>query len=180
MPPKTWKTISTRPVYQNKWMKVREDLAEMPDGKQTIYGVVECSGAVGVLPFLDDERVILVRQFRYVFGENHRWEIPTGGVEPGETLEQAALRELREEIGFAAKELEHIHTFFSSKSIMHEVADLYIGRGLTKASAVPDETEFLEIRIIPFLEALQMVLKAEIRDSMSVIAILIAARKYGL
>ena len=63
---------------------------------------------------------------------------------------------------------------------MHEVADLYIGQGLKKASAVPDETEFLEIGIIPFLEALQMVLSGEIRDSMSVIAILIAARKYEL
>jgi ADP-ribose pyrophosphatase len=180
MPPKTWKTISTRSVYQNKWIKVREDLAEMPNGKQTIYGVVECSGAVGVLPFLDDEHVILVRQYRYVFGENHRWEIPTGGVEPSESLEQAALRELREEIGYTAKELDHIQTLFTSKSVVHEMADLYIGRDLIKANAIPDETEFLEIRIFSFLEALQMVLKGEIRDSMSVIAILIAARKCGL
>ena len=157
-------------------MRVREDIAEMPDGNQTLYGVIECSDAVGVVPYLADGRVILVQQYRYVFGENHRWEIPTGGVMPGEPLEEAARRELREEIGYDVHELEHIHTYYSSKSIMREVAHLYIGRGLQQVDALPDETEFLEVEAFPFEQALQMVLDGEIRDSMSVIAVLIAAR----
>src|SRR5271157_4846671 len=69
MPPKAWKTLSSRPVYQNPWTSVREDLVEMPNGKTTIYGVVECKDCVGVLPFLDDMHVVMVRQYRYVFGE---------------------------------------------------------------------------------------------------------------
>ena len=79
MPPKPWKTLSTRLVYQNPWTKVREDIAEMPNGKTTIYGVIMCSDAVGVLPFVDDDHIALVRQYRYVFEENQRWEMPTGG-----------------------------------------------------------------------------------------------------
>jgi ADP-ribose pyrophosphatase len=179
MPPKRWKTISTRLVYENPWTRVREDIAEMPDGRQTIYGVIECSDAVGVLPFLDEKRVVLVRQFRYVFDETQRWEMPTGGAKPGESLEEAARRELREEVGYDAAELDHVSTYFTSKSIVQEIAHLYIGRGLTQSHAVPDETEFLEVRTFPFEQALHMVLDGEIRDSMTVIAVLLAARQRG-
>ena len=176
MPPKPWKTLSTREVYKNPWTRVREDIAEMPNGKTTIYGVIECGHCVGVLPFLDDDRVVLVRQYRYVFGENHRWEMPTGGVNPGESLEAAAHRELREEVGYDARELQHVSTYFTSKSIVQEIGHLYLGRLLTKVEAIPDETEFLEVGIFPFEWVLQMVMDSEIRDSMTVIAVLHAAR----
>lgn len=180
MPPKPWKTLSTRPVYHNPWTSVREDVAEMPNGKTTIYGVVECSECVGVLPFIDDRNVILVRQYRYVFGENNRWEMPTGGVKSGESLLDAAHRELREEVGYDAVELSHISTYYTSKSIMHEIAHLYIGHGLTKVQVIPDETEFLEIDVFPFDQVLEMVLKSEIRDSMTILAVLCAARQRGM
>lgn len=180
MPPKAWKTLSSRPIYQNPWTSVREDIAEMPNGKQTVYGVIECGECVGVLPFTDDQHVVLVRQYRYVFGENNRWEMPTGGVKPGETLLEAAHRELREEIGYDAAQLEQINTYYPSKSIMHEIAHLYIGRGLTRIQAIPDETEFLEIETFPFDQVLQLVLKSEIRDSMTILAVFYAARQLGL
>ena len=77
MPPKPWPTRSSRLVYQNPWLRLREDIAEMPNGRQTVYGVVECGECVGVLPFVDAAHVVMVRQYRYVFGENHRWEMPT-------------------------------------------------------------------------------------------------------
>ena len=179
MPPKAWKTLSSRPVYQNPWTSVREDLAEMPNGKTTIYGVVECKDCVGVLPFLDDSHVVMVRQYRYVFGENQRWEMPTGGVKPGERLLAAARPELREEVGFDAAKLEPISTYYTSKSIMHEIAHLYIGQGLTQVQARPDETEFLEIEVFPFETVLKMVLESEVRDSMTILAVLIAARRSG-
>ena len=176
MPPKAWKTLSSRPIYENPWMKLREDIAEMPNGKTTIYGVVECAECVGVLPFIDDDHVVMVRQYRYVFGENQRWEMPTGGVKPGESLVEAARRELREEVGYDAAELQPVCTYFTSKSIMHEVGHLFIGRALTAVEAIPDETEFLEIAIFPFRDVLQMVLDSDIRDSMTVITVLHAAR----
>jgi len=180
MPPKVWKTLSSRPVYQNPWTSVREDIAEMPNGKTTVYGVVECGHCVGVLPFLGDQRVVLVRQYRYVFGENNRWEMPTGGVKSGEALIEAAQRELREEVGYEAGELEQVSTYYTSKSILHEIAHLYIGRELIQVEALPDETEFLEVETFPFDSVLQMVLESEIRDSMTILAVLYAARQLGL
>jgi ADP-ribose pyrophosphatase len=176
MPPRAWKTLSSRMVYENPWTRVREDIAEMPNGKTTVYGVIEIGDCVGVLPFLDDDHVVMVRQYRYVFGEDHRWEMPTGGVKPGETLEEAARREMREEVGYDARQLQLISTYFTSKSIMHEIGHLFIGRGLTQIEAVPDETEFLEVAVFPFDRVLHMVLESQIRDSMTVIAVLLAAR----
>ena len=171
-----WKTQSSREVYRNKWIDVREDIAELPDGRTTIYGVVTMAGAVGVLPFLDDERVLMVRQYRYVQREGHRWEIPTGGIFPGEVLEDAARRELVEEVGYNAGRLEWISTFYTSKSVCDETAHLYLGYDLTPAVALPDETEFLEVAALSFDEVLAMVLSGEIRDSLTIIAVLNAAR----
>jgi ADP-ribose pyrophosphatase len=173
---KPWKTLSTRLVYQNPWIKVREDIAEMPNGKTTLYGVVECVGAVGVLPFVDEEHVLLVRQYRYVFDETERWEMPTGGIHPGEALDAAARRELQEEVGYDVRVLVPINTHYTSKSIMHEIAHLYIGRDLVQMQAIPDETEFLEVKVFEFDAVVQMVLASEIRDSMTVTAVLLAER----
>jgi ADP-ribose pyrophosphatase len=173
---KPWKTLSSRPIYQNPWMNLREDIAELPNGKTTVYGVVQTGLCVGVLPFIDDERVLMVRQYRYVFGESQRWEMPTGEVKQGESLKTAARRELQEEVGYDVQSLEQIHTYFTSKSIMDEVAHLFIGRDLLEMQAIPDDTEFLEVAILPFQRVLKMVLESEIRDSMTVIAVLLADR----
>jgi ADP-ribose pyrophosphatase len=172
---KPWKTRSSRPIYKNPWIDVREDVAEMPDGRTTIYGVIELGQCVGIVPFLDDGRVVLVHQYRYV-QEDARWEIPTGGIKEGETREQAAQRELQEEVGYRAERFEWINSYYTSKSVCHETAHLYVGRGLSPAQLKPDETEFIEIKAFPFDEALRMVLEGEIMDSMSVIALLLVAR----
>jgi ADP-ribose pyrophosphatase len=176
MKPKPWKTLSSKPIYENPWMRLREDQAEMPDGRTTIYGVVTFGDCVGVVPFVDNDHVLLVRQYRYVQRENHRWEIPTGGVKEGETLEQAAQRELAEEAGYHAGQLIHVSSYYTSKCICDETAHLYLGRELIRAEAPPDETEFLERRVFPFDEALRMALEGEIMDSMSVLGLLLAAR----
>ncbi|MBA3944400.1 MAG: NUDIX hydrolase [Herpetosiphonaceae bacterium] len=176
MPPTPWKTLSSRPVYHNKWMQLREDQAELPNGHTTIYGVVTFGGCVGVLPFVDDDHVLMVRQYRYVQHENHRWEMPTGGIKPGETLEAAVQRELQEEVGYAANRLTPICSYYTSKSICDEVAHLYLGHDLVSQTLPPDDTEFFEIATLPFAEVLEQVLSSEIRDSMTVIAVLHAAR----
>lgn len=166
-------------IYENPWMRLREDTAQLPDGNTTIYGVVVFGNCVGVLPFVDENHVLLVRQFRYVQGEAHRWEMPTGGVKNGEKLEQAAQRELAEEAGYHAGHLIHISSYYTSKCICDETAHLYIGEKLTPTQASPDDTEFLQRRIFPFDEALRMVLEGEIMDSMTLISLLLAARRRG-
>jgi ADP-ribose pyrophosphatase len=176
MPPQPWKTLSTREIYKNKWMRLREDVAELPNGRTTIYGVCEFGECVGVLPFIDEQNVVMVRQYRYVQEENHRWEMPTGGIRPGETSEQAAQRELMEESGYRADQLIWVSSYLTSKSVCHETAHLYVGRGLVAEAAAPDDTEFFERAVLPFDDVVRMVERSEIRDSMTVIAVLHAAR----
>ena len=176
MPQRIWKTVSTREVYQNKLMRLREDIAETPTGQTTIYGVCEFGQCVGVLPFVDRDHVVMVRQYRYPAQENHRWEMPTGGIHAGETPEQAAQRELMEEAGYRAGELIWVSSYHTSKSVCVETAHLYIGRDLVAESALPDDTEFFEHAVLPFDEALRLVVDSEIRDSMTIIAVLHAAR----
>ena len=175
MPPRAWKTRSSREIYANKWMNLREDIAETPDGRTTIYGVCTFGRCVGVLPFVDDDHVVLVRQYRYVQQENFRWEMPTGGIHPDETPQQAAQRELGEEAGYQARKLVPVSIYYTSKSVCDETAYLYLGYELTQHPLAPDDTEFFEIGTFAFDDVLQMVRNSDIRDSMTVIAVLHAA-----
>jgi ADP-ribose pyrophosphatase len=171
-----WTTHTSRLVYENPWMRLREDIAELPDGRTTIYGVVQCKPAVGVLPFLDADTIVLVGQYRYVFQE-FSWEMPTGGVHPGEDMEAAGRRELAEEAGYEAERLVKVCEFHTSKSIMEEVAHIYLAERLRPVQREADPTEFLEVRPFSFAQALDMVERSEIKDSMTVVAILHAARR---
>ncbi len=171
-----WKPLSSTPIYRNRWLALREDLVELPDGRTTIYGVVTCGECVGILPFLDPETVLLIRQYRYVAGRM-TWEMPTGGVHAGESLEEAAQRELAEEIGYRAGRLTSISTYHTSKSVLDETAHLFLGEGMERLALPPDETEFIEVRAFAFAEVLRMVLAGEIPDSMTIIAVLLAARR---
>jgi ADP-ribose pyrophosphatase len=171
-----WRTRSTRIAYRNPWIQVDEDQVELPDGRTTLYGVVRCGECVGVLPFLDVETVVLIRQYRYV-ARGVFWEMPTGGVHAGESLEAAAQRELGEEIGYRAARLTPIVSYHTSKSVVDETAHLFYGEGLSPVAVRPDATEFIEVRPVPFAQALRMVESGEIKDSMTVIAVLHAARR---
>jgi ADP-ribose pyrophosphatase len=173
-----WRTLSSRVVYENPWIRLDEDRVELPDGRSTIYGVVRCGSCVGVLPFLDPETVVLIRQYRYV-ARGVYWEMPTGGVHAGEAVEAAAQRELAEEIGYTAARLVPLVSYHTSKSVVDETAHLFSADGLVPGPRPPDETEFIEVRPVPFVEALRLVEAGEIKDSMTVIAVLHAARRRG-
>ena len=171
-----WRALSSKPVYANKWISVREDVVALPDGRTTLYGVVSCGHCVGVLPFVDPDTVLLVRQYRYVAGRA-TWEMPTGGVHAGETFEQAAQRELAEETGHRAQHLVHVSTYHTSKSVVDETAHLFLADGLQRSETAADETEFIDVSPFPFDTALRMVLEGEIVDSMTIVAMLLAARQ---
>ncbi len=171
-----WRRLTTRPVYENRWIRVREDKVALPDGNTTIYGVVECAGCVGVLPFLDAETVVLVGQYRYVFGSFY-WEMPTGAMTPGESEEAAVQRELAEEAGYEAERLVKLCSYHTSKSVVDETANIYLAEGLRAIQLPPDPTEFIEVRAFPFDEVVQMVERGEIKDSLTIVAVLHVARR---
>lgn len=166
-----WQTLSTRLIYENPWIRVREDQVIHPDGNPGIYGVVEFHGAVGVLPVDQDGFIHLVGQYRYTI-DRYSWEIVEGGRHPNESPVAAGNRELKEELGIEAGKLELLLTSHLSNSITTEEAHIYLATDLTRGQAEPEGTELLESRIVTFDEALKMVMSGEITDSMSQIAIL--------
>jgi 8-oxo-dGTP pyrophosphatase MutT (NUDIX family) len=167
-----WKTVGSRPVYENPWIRVREDRVIRPDGQPGIYGVVEFKNrAVGVLPVEDDGSVWLVGQHRYPLND-YSWEIPEGGCPPSESPEETARRELVEETGLSAERLELLGTSHLSNSICDELAYIYRATGLTPGPSDPEGTEQLHVRRVPWDDAWAMLRRGEITDSMSVIALL--------
>lgn len=171
-----WTRLTTRTVYENRWIRVEEDTVLVPNGHETIYGVVRCADAVGVLPFVDADNVLLVQQYRYVAGQA-TWEMPTGGRNPDESLEQAAQRELAEEAGYRAEELSFLTTFHTSKSVVDETAHLYVAHDLTVANERPDDTELFRRQVWAFDDVVDMVTTGGITDSMTVVAVLLEARR---
>ena len=173
-----WTTLSSREIYLNPWIRVREDQVLKPNGNPGIYGVVEYRNrAVGVVPIDDEGYTWLVGQYRYTHNR-YEWEIPEGGCPEGESLEDCARRELLEETGLVASELEPLLLDIQlSNSIGNETAHLFIARGLTQETPQPEDTEQITIRRLPLSEAIQMAATGQIRDSMSVIALLFLARR---
>jgi 8-oxo-dGTP pyrophosphatase MutT (NUDIX family) len=165
-----WQTLSSREVYDNNWIKVREDTVVRPDGERGIYGVVHFKNiAVGVL-VLEDEEMYLVGQYRYTL-ESYSWEIPEGGCPEGEEPLRAAQRELEEETGLHAKRWDKLCEAHLSNSVSDELAVIFLASGLTQGEHNPEGTEQLNVRRVHVEEALRMALAGEITDAMSLLAI---------
>ncbi len=167
-----WKTVGSVPIYENPWIKVREDKVINPSGGTGIYGVVSFKNlAIGIIPLDENNNTWIVGQHRYSLNE-YSWEIPMGGCPEGVTPLQAAKNELLEETGLKAKLWEHIMKVHTSNSVTNEVGHVYIARDLEYFEPNFDETEQLEIRKLPFQEVLSMVMNQEITDCISVAGIL--------
>ena len=142
-----------------------------PDGSPGIYGLVHFANlAAGVVVLDDDDRIALVGQHRYTLDE-WSWEIPEGGVPAGESALEGAQRELREETGLEAATWRELARVDLSNSVSDERAVLFLATGLTHGEASPDPTEAIEVRWVPFDEAVAMTLDGRITDAMSVVAI---------
>jgi ADP-ribose pyrophosphatase len=166
-----WIRRTRRVAYENPWLTVWHDEVIRPDGEPGIYGVVHFANlAVGVLVLDGADRVLLVGQHRYAL-DAWSWEIPEGGVPTGETAFQGARRELLEETGFEAADWRELARVHLSNSVSDEVAVLFVATGLTLGTATPEGTEDLELRWVPFAEALEMTLDGAITDAMTVIAV---------
>jgi 8-oxo-dGTP pyrophosphatase MutT (NUDIX family) len=166
-----WKTLTSREIYKNAWIRLREDQVITPTGTKGIYGVVEMSPAIGIVPVTEDLYTYLVGQYRYPL-ETYSWEIPEGGGHIGESFEESARRELREETGLSAAKWTPLGSMYTSNSVTNEVGHLFLAEQLTQHASSPDHTEELEIRKVPFLDAWQMVQEQEIKDALAVIGLL--------
>ncbi len=171
-----WKTLASRIVYSNPWISVREDQVIRPDGQNGIYGVVQTRIATGVVALTPECEVYLVGQYRYPT-EMYSWEIIQGGTDKDEEPIVACKRELQEEAGLIAKEWTplggEIHL---SNCVSSEKGYAYVAEGLSETQASPDGTEVLQIKKVPFAEALRMAQCGEIVDAMSIIAIFLTEK----
>jgi ADP-ribose pyrophosphatase len=173
----TEKTISTESLYNGKILNLRRDTAELCNGNHAAREVVEHSGGVCVVPLTESGNIVMVRQFRYPFGEE-LLEIPAGKLERGENPLRAAERELFEETGYRDAKLEFLGKLYPTPAYCTEVIHMYLARGLkcNTNSGSPenhlDEDEFLEVVTLPFNEVIDMIIMNEISDAKTQLAVL--------
>jgi 8-oxo-dGTP pyrophosphatase MutT (NUDIX family) len=176
MKPNPWKRLSSREIYRNPWMALREDRVIRPDGQEGIYGVVETRIATAVVALTPEQHVYLVGQYRYTV-DAYSWEVIEGGADLGEDPLDTARRELREEAGLIASDWTRLGPeVHLSNCISSEIGYCYLAEGLSDTDSEPDGTELLEVRRMPFREALAMAGSGEIKDAMSIIALYRADR----
>jgi 8-oxo-dGTP pyrophosphatase MutT (NUDIX family) len=162
---------SRRVAYDNPWITVWHDEVTRPDGSPGIYGVVHFANlAAGVIALDAADRIVLVGQHRYTL-DGDSWEIPEGGVPPGESALDGARRELHEETGVDAASWRELCRIALSNSITDERGVLFVATDLTVGDAHPDPSEALSVRWVPFGEALSMTVDGRITDALSVVAI---------
>ncbi len=167
-----WTILSERPVYDNNWIGITEYGVLNPNGGKGIYGKVHFKNlAIGVLPLDDQMNTWLVGQYRFPLNE-YSWEIPEGWGDPGVEPVESAKRELREETGLVAHDWTPLLEMHLSNSVSDEKAIIFLARELEQREPMPEETEQLVVRRVPFEEAYGMVEKGLITDAMSVAAIL--------
>jgi 8-oxo-dGTP pyrophosphatase MutT (NUDIX family) len=164
-------TLSSRIVYRNRWMSVREDQIRREDGSEGIYGVVDKPEATIVIPVQDD-RVHLVEQFKYPAGARY-WEFPQGAWEGKSdyTPEELARGELLEETGLHATQLIHLARIFVAYGALSQPIRVWAATGLTQHDAQPEpEEQGIVHASFTWAEFHQMVASGRIADSMTLAA----------
>jgi 8-oxo-dGTP pyrophosphatase MutT (NUDIX family) len=167
-----WKVLGQKQIYENAWISVTEYDVLNPSGGGGIYGKVHFKNlAIGIIPLDEDLNTYLVGQFRFTLNQ-YSWEIPEGGGAIGIDILESAKRELKEETGLVAKEWTKLVNLHLSNSVSDEAGAIFLARGLKQEEAMPEETEQLAVKKIPFAKAYQMVEEGIITDSLAVTAIL--------
>lgn len=167
----TEKKLSCKEIFQGHVFDVHVDTILRPDGKSATREVVEHPGGVTILPLNDHDEIIMVRQFRYA-KKQALLEIPAGKLEPGEDPLTCAKRELGEETGFSADEIIDLGHIYPTPGYCAETIYMYAAMGLHPGSTHPDDGEFLEVDRIPFTQAVEMIVRGEIVDAKTCVAIL--------
>lgn len=183
-----WQILHSQDIYENPWIKIREDKVINPSGKQGIYGTVSFKNkAIGIIPIDEEGFTWLVGQYRYPLNE-YSWEIPMGGgkiiLNSSKSFEEqileAAQRELQEETGILAEKWTKIARIHTSNSVTDEEGFVFLAEQLHFGSNFPEETEQLAIKKVHLSTALRWVMDDEITDAISMIGILKACKLKGI
>lgn len=165
------KTIKSEQLYQGKIVKLRKDTIILPDGRKAIREIVEHPGAVVILAEREEQKVVLVRQFRKAV-EKFLLELPAGTIELSEKIIDCARRELEEETGYIAKNWQEIFHFYSAPGFCNERLTLYYASNLIKTRSNADQDEFIEIVELSREEIKLLIKNRNIIDAKSLVGIL--------
>ena len=171
--------LASRELYHGKIVTMNRDTVRFPDGTESEFDIVRHPGASAVVPFLsdpagDEPQVLLLRQYRYASG-GYLYEIPAGRLDEGESPEECAARELKEETGCTAERIEPLTSILTTPGFTDEVIHLFLATGLTHGEPNREADEFVELVVMRLSEALERISAGEMTDSKTVLALLFAA-----
>ncbi len=167
-----YRTISSSYVYSGHSIRLRLDKVALPSGKETVREVIEHNGAVVIVGMDDNNNVLLVRQFRHAAASD-LLELPAGGIDPGETPDVTAMREMQEETGYIPGNLESLGGFYSAPGYASEYLHLFLATGLQPSKLIAEDTEEIEIIKLPLREALKLIRNGEIQDAKTIAGLLL-------
>ena len=162
------KVISSRELLKNKLFTVVDEVAKDPGGFEIHRSIVRHPGSAVMMAVDENERVLLVRQFRLP-AEKELWELPAGRMDPGESAIDAAKRELREETGYNADQWTQLASYWASPGYVDEKMNLFLAEGLTEGKQEPMEDERIELRWFTKDELGEMIKRGEIQDGKTLV-----------
>lgn len=165
------KVLSSEQVFDGDLIQVKVDTVLFPNGNQRTRETAHHPGAVAILPVLPDGRMVLVRQYRYATGRS-LLEVPAGTLDPGESPEACALRELAEETGYRTGRLSKLCQFYCSPGWADEVLHAFVATDLTAGDASPEEDEDLNIVEIQPEDVQRLIEQGEIADAKTIVSLL--------
>jgi ADP-ribose pyrophosphatase len=163
--------LDSEQVFKGKLLDVRRDHVRLPDGSTATREYIKHSGAVLVVPILDDGSLVVERQYRYPLSKV-MLEFPAGKIDPGESTLTCAVRELAEETGYTATEWARAGLLNNAIAYSNEGIEIWFARGLTRGAQVLDAGEFLDVHTATFDELMAMSQRGEITDAKTLIALL--------
>ena len=172
--------VESTVIHDGRVVHLSVDTVRFPDGSVGRLELVRHRGAAAVLPVLGsredpDPDVLLLQQYRYAAG-GVIYEVPAGIIEPGESWEECARRELEEEAGFRAGTLEKLTTIHTTPGFTNEEIHLYAAFDLAEGTVRTDEDEFLQVERMPLSQAIELARSGRMTDAKSLVTILYAAR----
>jgi ADP-ribose pyrophosphatase len=166
------KTLNSKYIYKGKILNLRVDKVVLANGKKTTREIIEHYGAVAILPLIDEDKFLLVRQFRKSV-ERTLLEIPAGRIEKGEKIKECARRELTEETGYKAGNLTRLASVCLAPGYSSEIIHIFLAKDLKKGNPNPDDDEFIQNVILRKKDALNKIISGKINDSKTIIAIML-------